>query len=354
MTCVPIRASRPYDVMIAPGLLESAGELLRPLTGAEKAAVVCGDLVRPLYAERLSRALEGAGFRVFVKTIPHGEEHKTIATYGEILNFLCENEFDRGDLVVALGGGVTGDLAGFTAASYRRGCGFASVPTTLIAAADAAVGGKTGFDLPGGKNQAGCFYQPLAVLCDTETFSTLPERELRCGLAEIIKTAVLFDRALFDALRAGYDPARAEEIVAKCVQYKATIVARDEFERGERRLLNLGHSFGHAVERCSGYTLHHGEAVAIGLAMIARAAALRGFCAEEDAREIVSLLRALGLPTESPFSSEALFEALKTDKKRACGTLCLVVPRAIGRCELLDVPFPEAADWLRDGGRHEA
>lgn len=350
MISVPIKASRSYDVMIAPGLLDRAGELLRPLTGAEKAAVVCGDLVRPLYAERLSRALEGAGFRVFVKTIPHGEEHKTLQTYGEILNFLCENEFDRGDLVVALGGGVTGDLAGFAAASYRRGCGFAAVPTTLIAAADASVGGKTGFDLPGGKNQAGCFYQPLAVLCDTETFSTLPECELRCGLAEIVKTAVLFDRALFDSLKDGDALSHADELLAKCAAYKGAIVERDEFERGERRLLNLGHSFGHAVERCSGYTLPHGEAVAIGLAMIARAAAVRGLCAEADAREIAALLRALGLPTESPFSAEALFEALKTDKKRAGGTLCLVVPRAIGRCELLDVPLAETLDWLRDGG----
>ncbi|MBR0040727.1 MAG: 3-dehydroquinate synthase [Oscillospiraceae bacterium] len=350
MTSVHINASQPYDVMIAPGLLERAGELLRPLTGAERAAVVCGELVYPLYAGRLVSALEGAGFHVFVKTIPPGEEHKTLQTYGEILSFLCENEFDRGDLVVALGGGVTGDLAGFAAASYRRGCGFAAVPTTLIAAADASVGGKTGFDLPGGKNQAGCIYQPLAVLCDTETFSTLPERELRCGLAEIVKTAVLFDRALFDDLKRGCFLSRMDEVLAKCVAYKGAIVERDEFERGERRLLNLGHSFGHAVERCSGYTVPHGEAVAIGLAMIARAAAVRGRCGETDAREIVALLRALALPTQSPFSAEALFEALKSDKKRAGGTICLVVPCAIGRCELLDVPFAETLDWLRDGG----
>lgn len=350
MTTIRIRASRSYDVTIAPGLIDRVGELLRPLTGAQNVALICGDIVYPLYAERAVRALEGAGFRVFVRTIPHGEEHKTLAAFGDILNFLCDSELGRGDLVLALGGGVTGDLALFAAACYRRGCGYASIPTTLLAAVDASVGGKGGVDLPGGKNQAGCFYQPLAVLCDPETFSTLPARELRCGLAEVVKTAVLFDRALFDTLRGGYDPARAEEIVAACVRYKAALVERDEYERGERRLLNLGHSFGHAVERCSGYTIPHGEAVAIGLAMITRAAAKRGHLGTLEAEEIVSLLRSLALPTACPYPASALFESLKNDKKRAGGTLTLVVPRAIGRCELRELPLVEAADWLRDGG----
>ena len=350
MTTVRVNASRPYDVMIAPGLLDRAGELLRPLSGAEKAAVICGDIVRPLYAGRVCRALEGAGFQVFQKTIPHGEEHKTLATYEELLSFLCENALSRDDLVLALGGGVTGDLSAFAAATYRRGCGFVQIPTTLVAATDASVGGKGAVDLPGGKNQAGCFYQPLAVLCDPDCFSTLPARELRCGLAEIVKTAVLFDRPLFDALRDFDFLSQAEEIVAKCVAHKAALVERDEFDRGERRLLNLGHSFGHAVELCSGYTVPHGEAVATGLSMIARAAVRRGFCSENTAEEILSLLRALGLPTESPFPSEMLFEALKTDKKCAGGAITLVVPRAIGRCELMSVPFAEAFEWLRDGG----
>ena len=350
MTRIPVRASRPYEVLIAPGLLERTGELLRPLTGAEKVALVCGDRVYPLYAARVVSALERAGFCVSVKLIPHGEENKTLAVYGEILDFMCQNELGREDLVIALGGGVTGDLAGFAAATYQRGCGFVQIPTTLLAAVDASVGGKCAVDLPGGKNQAGCFYQPLAVLCDTESFSTLPPEELRCGLAEVVKYGVLFDRALFDSLRAGDILPRAEELVASCVEHKRRIVERDETERGERQLLNLGHSFGHAVERCSGYSLPHGEAVSIGLAMIARAAAKRGLCSGESAREIVTLLHALSLPTESPFSAAALFEALRHDKKRAGETLTLVVPREIGRCELMNVPFEESGDWLRDGG----
>ena len=350
MTSVAVRASRPYEVLIAPGLLDRAGELLRPLTNAKNAALICGDLVHPLYAGRAVRALERAGFRVCFKLIPHGEEHKNLKTYGELLSFLCENELGRDDVIVSLGGGVTGDLAGFAAASWQRGCSFVQIPTTLLAAVDASVGGKNAIDLPGGKNQAGFVYQPLAVLCDPELFATLPARELRCGLAEVVKTAVLFDRALFDMLRGGWDPARAEELVARCVAYKVALVERDEFDRGERRLLNLGHSFGHAIEQRSGYTLSHGEAVAIGLGMIARAAAGRGFCAAETAEEIVQLLGSLGLPTDCPYPAAELLEAMKHDKKRGSEALPLVVPREIGRCELLEVPFAELGGWLRDGG----
>ena len=350
MTTIRIRASRPYDVQIGPGLLDRIGELLRPLTGAEAAALVCGDQVYPLYAGRAVRALEGAGFRVFVKTLPHGEEHKTLSTYGEILSFLCENELGRDDLVVSLGGGVTGDLAGFAAATYRRGCSFVQIPTTLLAAVDASVGGKCAVDLPGGKNQAGAFYQPLAVLCDTELFQTLPPRELRCGLAEAVKLGVLFDPALLELLRGGYDPSRAESLTARCVALKGAVVERDETDRGERRLLNLGHSFGHAVEQASGYALSHGEAVAIGMAMIARAAARRGLCAPEETTELIALLRTLGLPTDCPFSAAELLGALRRDKKRAGDALWLVVPRMLGRCELTEVPLARLEGWLKDGG----
>ncbi len=350
MTSIRIRASRPYDVLIEPGLLDRAGELLRPLTSAENAALICGDHVRPLYAGRAVRALERAGFRVFVKTIPHGEEHKTLAVCGEILSFLCENELGRDDPVIALGGGVTGDLCGFAAASYRRGCPLVQIPTTLLAAVDSSVGGKCAVDLPGGKNQAGFFYQPLAVLCDPELFGTLSERELRCGLAEAVKAGVLFDRELFDLLRHGYDSTRAAELVARCVRLKGAVVERDELDRGERRLLNLGHSFGHAIELCSGYTVSHGEAVAIGMAMIARAAAARALCSSGTAEEIAALLGALGLPTACPYPASELSDALRRDKKRSADALWLVVPREIGRCELREVPLAELPDWLRDGG----
>ena len=349
MTDITIGASRAYEYRIERGLLFRAGEALRPLTKAARAAVVCGDVVAPLYAAALSRALEGSGFRVFRWVFPHGEAHKTLASYAALLAFLSENGFTRGDLVVALGGGVCGDLAGFAAATYRRGCGFAQIPTTLLAAVDASVGGKCGVDLPGGKNQVGCFYQPLAVLCDPETFATLPERELRCGFAEVAKYGLLFDRALFLSLRGGARN-EYESLIARCVSYKRDLIERDEFDRGERRLLNLGHSFGHAIEQASGWQIPHGEAVSLGMVMIARAAAVRGLLFREDCAEIVSVLRALGLPTECALPREALTAALERDKKREGDALTLVVPREIGRCELLEIPFAEAESWLRDGG----
>lgn len=350
MTTIPIHASRPYDVLIAPGLLDRCGALLRPLARTDRAALICGDVVAPLCAGRAVRALEEAGFAVRVKTIPHGEAHKNLKTYGDILAFLWENEFGRDDLILALGGGVTGDLAGFAAASYQRGCLWAQLPTTLLAAIDASVGGKTAIDLPGGKNQAGFFYPPLAVLCDTSLFATLPERELRGALAEAVKLGVLFDPALLESLRDGFDPAQAESLVAACVDLKRRVIERDEFDRGERRLLNLGHSFGHAVEQCSLYTLRHGEAVSIGLSMIARAAAARSLCSPGTCGTIVSLLSRLGLPTECGFSANELLEVIRRDKKRRGESLCLVVPRALGRCELLELPLSELPGWLRDGG----
>lgn len=350
MKTIRIGASRPYDVVISSGLLDRAGEKLRSCSEAKHAALICGDNVYPLYAERTVRSLERAGFRVSVKVIPHGEEHKTLPTYGEILSFLCENELGRKDPLIALGGGMTGDLTGFAAASYLRGCPFVQIPTTLLSAVDSSVGGKTGINLPGGKNQAGAFYQPLLVLCDPALFSTLPSRELRCGLAEVVKTAVLFDRDLFDSLQEGYDPSCAEDLVARCVEWKRALVEKDEFDCRERRLLNFGHSFGHAVERCSDYRISHGEAVSIGMVMIARASAMRGLCSENTVKEIESLLQKLGLPTECPFSVSILEDAVRHDKKRDADALWLVVPLEIGRCELHGISLAELPEWLRDGG----
>ena len=337
MKTISVRASRNYTVSIAPGLLDRTGELLRPLTEASRAALVCGDRVWPLYGERTAASLEAAGFSVCVKVIPHGEEHKTLATYGELLNFFVEKELTRSDLVVALGGGVTGDLAGFAAATYQRGVGFVQLPTTLLAAVDSSVGGKTAVDLPGGKNQAGAFYQPLAVVCDTDTLSTLSEEEYRCGCAEVIKYGVLFDRGFFDSLRRTPVSGQYEDVIAACVAFKRDAVEADEFDRGARRLLNLGHSFGHAVESCSGFTVRHGEAVAIGMAMIARAAAARGLCAEACRDEILSLLDAYALPTRTSLPAAELLAALRRDKKRGGrrmaarrrGTMTVTIPGGV-------------------------
>lgn len=202
---------------------------------------------------------------------PHGEQHKNLNTYGQALNFLCDRRFTRSDLIIALGGGVVGDLAGFTAATYQRGIAYIQVPTTLLSMVDSSVGGKTAVDLDSGKNQAGCFYQPALVLCDPALLETLPDAEYRAGCAEIIKTAVLFSPELFQQLKTTPIREQFEPVIAACVGMKRNVVQNDEFDRGQRALLNLGHTIGHAVEACSNFTILHGEGVAIGLAAITRA-----------------------------------------------------------------------------------
>ncbi len=350
MKSILVSASRGYEVRIEPGLLDRAGEALRPLTGAETAVIVAGEHVAALYAQRLRRTLERAGFRVRLWSHPSGEAYKTLESYAALLGFLAEQQVGRGDLLLALGGGVTGDLAGFAAATYQRGMAYAQIPTSLLAMVDSSVGGKTAVDLPAGKNLVGCFYQPLCVLCDPDLLRTLPEAEYRCGCAEIIKYAMLGDGELFAKLSKTPVSHQAEDVIARCVEMKRDLVAEDEFDRGRRRLLNLGHSFGHAVEACSGYQILHGQAVAIGMAMVTRAALARGICEKETLDALLSLLEAYGLPTATEIPLQDLWQGMRNDKKRTGGTLPLVVPEAVGRCRILPVPVEELGDWLRQGG----
>lgn len=350
MIRIEIRASRPYPVLIESGLLDRAGELLRERSRAETVCIVSGERVFPLCGQRLTRSLEAAGYRVLHFVHPSGECHKNLNTYGELLDALARGGLGRDGLLLSLGGGVTGDLTGFAAATYQRGLDYVQIPTSLLAMVDASVGGKTAVNLPSGKNLAGCFWQPLAVLCDPALLDSLPEEELRCGTAEVIKCAVLADRALFETLRRDPAAARSEDSIRRCVEIKRDLVEEDELDRGSRRLLNLGHSFGHAVELCSGYTLRHGQAVAVGLACIARACAARGVCGAETAEEILTLLKACGLPTETDYSRRELLEALLRDKKRSGTVLPLVLPEEIGRCRIEEVPVAELEDWLRLGG----
>ena len=350
MKRILVQASRRYEVRIENGLLDRVGEELRPLTSAGIAVIVSGKHVAPLYAGRLRASLEQAGFRTLQWVHPSGEQYKTLETYGALLAFLAENRVGRGDVLLALGGGVTGDLTGFAAATYQRGMDYIQVPTTLLAMVDSSVGGKTAVDLPAGKNLAGCFHQPLLVLCDPEVLATLPEEEYRCGCAEVIKYAMLGDAELFAELAATPVSEMPERVIARCVASKRDLVAADEFDRGSRRLLNLGHSFGHAVEACSGYRILHGQAVAVGMAMVTRAAAARGICDENTLEALLDLLRRYGLPAETEIPLEELRNAMLSDKKRAGGTLPLIVPETVGHCRLEPVPLEELGDWLRQGG----
>ena len=347
---VEIKASRRYPVWIEKGQLDQAGEFIRERTGAKRACLVTGEHVVKLYGDRLQRSLERAGFQVLRFVHQSGEQHKNLETYGELMGLLARSGMTRSDLLVSLGGGVTGDLTGFAAATFQRGVDFVQIPTSLLAMVDSSVGGKTAVNLPEGKNLVGSFWQPLMVLCDPALLETLPMEELRCGSAEELKCAVLRDEGLFDALSKDAALAASEDVIRRCVEIKRDLVEEDEFDRGSRRLLNLGHSFGHAVEACSGYEILHGQAVAIGMAMIARAAAEKGICSPETAEKIRVGLRALSLPTETEIPGKALLEALLRDKKRSGDTMNLIVPETIGRCRVEKVPVEELGDWLRLGG----
>ena len=299
-----------------------------------------------LYGNTVQKSLEQAGFEVFRFFHDGGEESKSLAVYGALQSFLCVHHFSRSDAVFALGGGVTGDLAGFVAATYQRGIAFAQIPTTLLAAVDSSVGGKTAVNLPEAKNQVGCFYQPKAVFCDVDTLQTLSKSEYRCGCAEVIKYGVLGDAAFFDALEKTHIRRQEEQVIAHCVAMKCDIVQEDEFDTGKRRLLNLGHTIGHAVEKCSNYGITHGDAVAIGMAMVMDAAAKRGICPQEDYARLIKVLQMYGLPTACDHPADTLFAATMVDKKMAGGKMHLVVPRKIGDCAILSMPPDELRDWL--------
>ncbi|MEG1774190.1 MAG: 3-dehydroquinate synthase, partial [Oscillospiraceae bacterium] len=325
-----IPTASPYQVTIGSGLLPSLGDRMTELPNLRTVAVVTDDRVGALYGETVCRSLERAGFAVCQFVFAHGEGSKRLSTLSDLLEFLAAHRVTRSDALVALGGGVVGDLAGFAAAVYLRGIRFVQLPTTLLAAVDASVGGKTGIDLDAGKNLAGAFWQPAMVLCDPDTFVTLPDDRFSDGVAEALKTGIIADAALFSAVAQGRARERSEEIIARCVEIKRDLVAADERDLGVRQLLNLGHTVAHAVERCSGYTLAHGQAVAIGLAAIARAADAAQLTDEPVTPAILGALRRCGLPERSPFGLHDVAQAAQQDKKCRGGRLTLVIPKRIG------------------------
>ena len=350
MKTVTVSASRRYDILIERGLLRRAGELVRGVTNAGTVMLVSDDSVWPLYGETVQKSLVDAGFSVCRFAFPHGESSKCAKTYLALLDALCENRLTRADAVVALGGGVAGDLTGFAASTYLRGIGFIQIPTTLLAMVDSSVGGKTAIDLPAGKNLAGTFYQPWLVLCDPDCLASLPDEIFRDGCAEVIKYAVLGNAPFFDELKNTPPHAQLEHIIETCVRMKRDIVAQDEFDRGQRQLLNLGHTFGHGIEACSGFSVSHGSAVAIGMAMIVRVAAQFGICEAETRDAVLTLLRQYGLPVDCTYAAEQMLGTILHDKKASGGSINLIVPTAVGRCEIRKTPAGDIPDWLRAGG----
>ena len=341
---------RAYDIEIERGLLDRVGERCKVVLPRAKALFVVTDsTVGPLYGQRVLDSLEKAGFAAVLHTVPAGEESKCVERLQELWEAMMAARLTRTDAVVTLGGGVVGDLAGFAAATVLRGVEYIQIPTTLLAQVDSSVGGKVAVDLRAGKNLAGAFCQPAAVICDTDCLKTLPPDVFADGAAEAVKTGVLSDEALFALFEDGTLTADPGEVIARCVAYKAGVVERDEKEQGERKLLNLGHTVGHAIEKCSGYVIPHGHAVAAGLAVIARAAEALGWTEESLAARITACLSKNGLPTGTDYSAEALAEAALSDKKRAGGDITLVVPRKIGHCELRKVPVADLLPIIRAG-----
>ena len=346
---IPVRVREGYNVVIGSGLLRESGRLLRETLGDCRLAVVTDSNVAALYLPTVLESLNEAGFDACSYVFPAGEAHKRLDILSGMLEFFAEQHLTRKDCVVALGGGVTGDMAGFAAGCYLRGVRYAQMPTTLLAAVDSSVGGKTAVDLSAGKNLAGLFHQPSVVICDTDAFATLSPDEFANGAAEAIKTAILDDENLFSLFETGNVRANITEIVAQCVAFKARIVEADETETGIRKTLNLGHTAGHAIERSSDYTIPHGHAVAVGLAIIARAAEQLGWAKMPIAGRIEAALARNGLPTTTTFSPEALAQAALSDKKRAGGTITIVLPKQIGGCALVDIPVEQLVDVFRAG-----
>ena len=349
MTTVTVRASRPYEVTIGRGLLDTVGWQAAGQWKGRSAAVVSDSTVAPLYLNRVKDSLERAGFQVHSFVFPAGEDQKNGGTYLKLLEFLAARRLTRADGLIALGGGVVGDLAGFAAATFLRGIGFLQLPTTLLAAVDSSVGGKTAIDLTNGKNLAGAFYQPQAVLCDLDTLDTLPAEVFADGCAEVIKYGMIGDPALLARLETVDFRADPEELVARCVAQKRDLVEQDEFDTGARQLLNLGHTLGHGVEACSGYTVSHGRAVAIGMTLVTRAAVAFGRCPAEVLPRLRRLLERYGLPDATAYSAQALSEKTLSDKKRSGDTISLVVPIAWGASQLVRIPVSELPAWIERG-----
>jgi 3-dehydroquinate synthase len=357
VTSVPMAlGDRSYDILIGAGLIAGAGQTLAARFPGRAVAIVTDATVGALHGPALTKSLDAAGIRHVTVTVPAGEASKRFAMLEQVVDEIIAARMERGDLVLALGGGVVGDLAGFAAAIVRRGMGFVQMPTSLLAQVDSSVGGKTGINSRHGKNLIGAFYQPGLVLADTDVLNTLSTREFRAGYAEVAKYGLIDDPGFFGWLEANWRGVfqggrdRVQAIATSC-RAKAQVVARDETETGDRALLNLGHTFGHALEAATGYDgarLVHGEGVAIGMAQAFRFSARLGLCPADDAARMAAHLTAVGLPTELAHipggvgDVDGLMAAIRQDKKVARGALTFILARGIGQSFIAKDVDPEA------------
>lgn len=343
-----------YPIKVGSGLLNSIGDALAAQTAPCRVMLVSDSNVAPLYMEQVKKSLESAGFIVNTHTVSAGEQSKSIAVLGTLLESFAESHLTRTDLAVALGGGVIGDLTGFAAGCYLRGIRFIQLPTTLLAAVDASVGGKTAVNLAHGKNLAGLFHQPIGVYCDVDTMQTLSPHEMADGAAEAIKTGILGDSSLFSIYESGNPLAQLEEIISRSVAYKSKIVMEDPEEHSVRKLLNLGHTPAHAIERLSNFSISHGHAVAIGMAIVTRAAVKRGIMDSDESARILQTIKRNNLPICCPYTAKEMAEIAMLDKKAAASDITIILPEKIGACRMEKMPLTALESLFADGLEEQA
>lgn len=350
MKRITVNTSDRYDVIIEKGILKNCADYIKAVTNAEKFAVITDDIVAPLYFDTVENSLTNAGVKVCRFVIPHGEPSKCSAVLNDVYDFLSQNCITRSDCIIALGGGVVGDLAGFASATYLRGLDFIQIPTTLLAQVDSSVGGKTAIDLPNGKNLVGAFKQPKIVLCDPDVLNTLDEYYLIDGMGEVIKYGMIKSEELFNIVNS-HDISNInsilDDIIYRCVSIKRDIVEKDEFDKGERMLLNFGHTLGHAIEKCSNFTgISHGRAVAAGMMMITEIAEKDGMCYDGTLNKLKACLEKYKLADQTDFVPAELAKTCLNDKKRDCEQINIIICSDIGDSKAIKMSIEDFLVFL--------
>lgn len=342
-----VKTSRPYDVVVGSGLLDNIADEIAEIKKPGKCIIISDDNVWALYGEKLKNALTEKGYSASECVFPHGEASKTMDTVETLLECCFENQLTRSDFAIALGGGIVGDVTGFMSSIYLRGIDFIQIPTTLLAAIDSSVGGKTGVNCAHGKNLIGAFHQPVKVICDTDTFNTLPEDIYTAGICEALKYGVIRDAELFESMLD--ENSNIEDTVYRCIEIKAQIVENDEFDHGERQLLNFGHTLGHSIEALSKYEISHGHGVGLGMLLITKACEDKGICEKGVSDKIKNALIQFNVINECPYTPSELASVAMNDKKRKGNSITLVVPEYIGKCSLHKIKINELEEFITVG-----
>lgn len=342
MRTVTVKASQSYNVYIGNGLLGAADKYISDVLRSRRTVIVSDDNVYPLYGEKLKADLGSAGFEVSEFVFPHGEQSKSHETLIDLYGFLANRNITRSDSLIALGGGVVGDLTGFAAASFLRGIDYVQIPTSLLAQIDSSVGGKTAVDIPAGKNLVGAFKQPRLVIADTDTLSTLPDDFFDDGMGEAVKYGMIWSEKLFDLIAAGNIKEHLDDMIAECVDIKRQVVETDEFDKGLRMILNFGHTLGHSIEKTQNFCgLSHGKAVAVGMYLITKAAEKHGIITENISERLKKCLEINHLPYSVDIPAETLFANSVSDKKRFSDDMNVIICKTVGKAEIVKMPIDE-------------